>query len=451
MVKNLKSTLRPLLNDYGMIVVLLLLCLLFSWLTWGKQNPEGADAGRILAQKILKDFDDSPTVLIVARNTAKDLAFTAELTSRLKPAGATILATVQGDPADARKALEQLNTAATPLTVIATTNATAIWTVFNDLPAKYPALGNPAVLTAPTSSGAAFLKRDNLLNIANQIAVIAILAIGMTLVILTAGIDLSVGSLVALSAVAVSWAVQNLAGGQSASIPAVALCGLAAIALCATAGAFSGLMITKFDVPPFIATLAMMLIASGFAFLIAQGQSIDQVPPSFTWLGREASLAGIPNAVLLMLALYLLAHFVMTRTLLGRYIYAVGQNPEAARLSGVPVKRVLRRTYIICGALAGLGGVVLASQLDSGSPTYGLMYELYVIAAVVVGGTSLAGGRGKIFGTLIGAFIIAVIQNGMNLTGVESYTQKIVLGAVILAAIILDRIRIEKWSGSTNP
>ncbi|MEM8952810.1 MAG: ABC transporter permease [Verrucomicrobiota bacterium] len=449
MAKNLITTLRPLFNDYGMIVVLLLLCVLFSWLTWGKQDPEGADAGRILAKQIIQDFDNSPTILIVARDTATDQSFVTELTTGLKPSDATILKTVQGDPADARQALEQLNTAATGLSVIAATDATAAWSVFDDLPSKYPDLGTPLVLTAPSSQGAAFLKRDNLLNIANQIAVIAILAIGMTLVILTAGIDLSVGSLVALSAVAVAWAVQNLAGGEDATILAVLLCGLGAVLLCAAAGAFSGLVVTRFAVPPFIATLAMMLIASGLAFLIARGRSIDQVPPSFTWLGRDASLAGIPNAVVLMLTLYVIAHFTMTRTLLGRYIYAVGQNAEAARLSGVPVHRVLRRTYIICGALAGLGGIVLASQLDSGAPTYGLMYELYVIAAVVVGGTSLAGGRGKIFGTLIGAFIIAVIQNGMNLTGVESYTQKIVLGTVILAAIILDRIRIQKWSGPT--
>jgi ribose transport system permease protein len=130
---------------------------------------------------------------------------------------------------------------------------------------------------------------------------------------------------------------------------------------------------------------------------------------------------------------------------LGRYIYAVGGNVEAARLSGVPVRRVLLFVYTVCGALAGLGGVVMASQLKSGTPTYGLMYELYVIAAVVVGGTSLAGGEGKVLGTLIGAFIIAVIQNGMNLTGVESYTQKVVLGLVILGAVLLDMLKKSAW------
>jgi ribose transport system permease protein len=142
-----------------------------------------------------------------------------------------------------------------------------------------------------------------------------------------------------------------------------------------------------------------------------------------------------------MLGLYAIAHVVMTRTKLGRHIYAVGGNSEAARLSGVPVSRVTMIAYITSGLLAGLGGVITASQLKSGSPTYGNMYELYMIAAVVVGGTSLRGGEGRMMGTLIGAFTIAVIQNGMNLTNVESYTQKVVLGLVILGAVLLDRLR----------
>jgi ribose transport system permease protein len=146
-----------------------------------------------------------------------------------------------------------------------------------------------------------------------------------------------------------------------------------------------------------------------------------------------------------MLVLYVAAHVLMSRMKLGRYLYAVGGNREASRLSGVPVRRVLLFAYIASGVLAGLGGVIMASQLKSGSPTYGNMYELYVIAAVVVGGTSLSGGEGRMFGTLIGAFTIAVIQNGMNLTNVESYTQKVVLGLVILAAVLLDTLRHRGW------
>jgi ribose transport system permease protein len=146
-----------------------------------------------------------------------------------------------------------------------------------------------------------------------------------------------------------------------------------------------------------------------------------------------------------MLALYGLAHVLMTRTVVGRYLYAVGGNAEAARLSGVPVQRMVLLVYTVSGALAGLGGIILASQLKSGAPTYGQMYELYVIAAVVVGGTSLSGGEGKILGTLIGAFIIAVIQNGMNLTGVKSFPQRVVLGLVILGAVLLDRFKQHAW------
>lgn len=291
-----------------------------------------------------------------------------------------------------------------------------------------------------------FLKTSNLLNVANQIAVIAIIAIGMTMVIITAGIDLSVGSLIALSAVVSAWFIVEIGGAREAGAPAMVAGCLLGIMVCATMGLFSGLMVTQFLVPPFIVTLGMMLVGSGLAFLIAQGESIYHLPDSFVWLGRGADLFKLPNAVVLMILLYTGAHILMAKMTLGRYIYAVGGNREAARLSGVPVNRVLLFVYTTCGALSGLGGVVTASQLKSGAPTYGLMYELYVIAAVVVGGTSLAGGEGKVLGTLIGAFIIAVIQNGMNLTNVESYTQKVVLGLVILGAVLVDKLKKRGWS-----
>ena len=286
-----------------------------------------------------------------------------------------------------------------------------------------------------------FLKSENLLNIANQVAVIAVIAIGMTIVIITGGIDLSVGSLVALSAVLTAAFIRDFAGGVQASFGGMLLACIAAIVLCGSIGAVSGTMITWFAIPPFIVTLAMMLIGSGLAYLLAMGQSIYQIPDSFVWLGRGADLIGLPNAVVLMLVLYALAHVLMARTTLGRYLYAVGGNTEAARLSGVPVKRVLLFAYIASALFAGLGGVIMASQLKSGSATYGTMYELYVIAAVVVGGTSLSGGEGKMLGTLTGVFTIAVIQNGMNLTNVESYTQKVVLGLVILGAVLFDKVR----------
>ena len=273
---------------------------------------------------------------------------------------------------------------------------------------------------------------------------IAIIAIGMTLVIITGGIDLSVGSLVALSAVVTTWLIAHVGGAEQAGATAMVLACLAGIGISAALGLFSGAMITVFAIPPFIVTLAMMLVGSGLAYLLAKGESIYQVPETFIWLGRD-TVGGLPISVVLMIILYIVAHIVMSRMSLGRYVYAVGGNREAARLSGVPVAAVLLFAYTLSGALAGLGGIVTASQLKSGSPNYGTMYELYVIAAVVVGGTSLSGGEGKIFGTLIGAFIIAVIQNGMNLTGVESYTQKVVLGLVILGAVLLDMLKKGGW------
>ncbi len=246
---------------------------------------------------------------------------------------------------------------------------------------------------------------------------------------------------IALSAVVTTLLIRNVAGGENAGASGMIACSLAGISMCAAMGLFSGVMVTFFAIPPFIVTLGIMLVASGVAYILTGGQSVYQVPAAFIWLGRGTAFLGLPNAVVLMLALYAAAHLLMTRMALGRHLYAVGGNKEAARLSGVPVSRVLLFVYTACGALAGLGGVITASQLRSGSPTYGLMYELYVIAAVVVGGASLAGGEGKVLGTLIGAFIIAVIQNGMNLTGVESYTQKVVLGVVILGAVLLDMLK----------
>jgi ribose transport system permease protein len=267
------------------------------------------------------------------------------------------------------------------------------------------------------------------------------MAIGMTLVILTGGIDLSVGSLLALGAVIASLLIREIAGGEQAGTFGMILACAGAITICGLLGLVTGWLVTRFHIAPFLVTLALMLMASGAAYRITKGESVYQVPDSFTWLGRGSGLLGLPNAVILMFFLYGLAHLMMTRMVIGRHLYAVGGNRVAARLSGIPVERVLLFAYVMSALLAGLGGVVMASQLKSGSPTYGDMYELYVIAAVVVGGTSLSGGRGSMIGTLLGAFTIAVIQNGMNLMNVESYTQKIVLGSVILGAVWLDRVR----------
>ena len=206
-------------------------------------------------------------------------------------------------------------------------------------------------------------------------------------------------------------------------------------------------MVTAFQLPPFIVTLATMLIARGLAKRLSDFQSINAVPPSFRWLGN-GSTVNVPNAILLMILLYILTHFVMSRSVFGRYLYAIGGNAQASRLSGIPVKRTTMIVYVICGALAGLGGIMVSSRLNAGDPKYGTMYELEVIAAVVVGGTSLMGGEGRIFGTLIGAFIIAVIRNGMNLMGVNSDSQEMVLGAVLLLAVLLDRVKRIRMAGA---
>ncbi len=443
--KPTSRMLSKLFSEYGMLMVLLLLCAYFSIVTWGKQFPTGELAASSLAQNILALPAESQQILIVARNSDEDKLFSHRLQSELETAGRRVFQVVSGEPSDARRAIVAAVDQGVQLNIIACNETTSRWGVFDRLGEKFPTLKNAKIMTPQAYSWSNFLKQDNLLNIANQIAVIAIIAVGMTLVIITGGIDLSVGSIIALSSVVTARLIRDYLGGESATTIGMVTGGIAGIVVSAMIGFFSGSMVTRFRVPAFIVTLAMMLVASGFAFILADGQSINQVPDSFVWLGREADLFKIPNAVVLMIIIYSLAHLMMTRTTIGRYVYAVGGNAEAARLSGVPVKHILLFVYTLCGALAGLGGVMMASQLKSGAPTYGGMYELYVIAAVVVGGTSLSGGEGKVLGTLVGALIIAVIQNGMNLTNVESYTQKVVLGSVILAAVLLDRL---KRSGS---
>lgn len=430
-------------SHYGMAGVLVLLCLYYSWATYTEQQPIGAAAATVLADQLGRPTKGA--VLIVGKATEEDIAFIQTLDARLQAAGFTIAGKLQGDPRAARQALQQLADAKIPLAFIATTADCAVWTVWDNLAEKFPALGQPRVVFAASYRWPTFLKKENLLNVANQIVVVAILAVGMTLVILTGGIDLSVGSLIALSAVVATLLIRDFGGAVNASAPMLVLCSLAGVALCAAIGLFSGVMVTLFRIPSFIATLAVMQVANGLAYILAKGGSIYEVPDAYTWLGRGTGWFGLPHGVLLMALIFCAAHVVMSRTVLGRHIYAVGSNPATARLCGVNVRSVLLLVYTACGALAGLGGVVLASQLKSGSPTYGASYELYVIAAVVVGGASLSGGEGRIFGTLIGALIIAVIQNGMNLTGIESYTQKVVLGLVILGAVLLDQARKGGW------
>ena len=213
----------------------------------------------------------------------------------------------------------------------------------------------------------------------------------------------------------------------------------AAIGVGAVTGAFTGFTVSQFRVPPFVVTLALLTIGRGLAFIVTGGRSVGDLPENFGWLGR-VRLLGAPMPVLLMLAVVAAGWFMLTHTTLGRYIYAVGGNREAAFMAGVNVKRVTFLVYLLNGLLVGLAGATLAARLGAGVPNSAAQYELDVIAAVVVGGASLNGGRGSVIGTLWGAIFIGVLNNGLNLAGIDPYMQKIALGAVILLAVLADQL-----------
>ncbi|HEV2908621.1 MAG TPA: ABC transporter permease [Candidatus Eremiobacteraceae bacterium] len=289
-----------------------------------------------------------------------------------------------------------------------------------------------------------FLAPGNVVNVLRQISVNAILAAGQTFVIITAGIDLSVGSLIALTGVLMAGVLSR----ESSATFGVLLATLVGVGVGGAAGTINGLPVVRFNLPPFITTLAMMLMARGAAFLFTGGSPIEIdndkfnfIGSGFVSIGHLFNLPGIPVPVIVMLAVVLAGHFVLTRTRFGRYVYAIGGNEEAARLSGVNVFGVKLSVYIISGALAGIASLLLAARLNSGIPQSGQGYELQSIAAVVVGGTSLMGGRGSIAGTFVGALLIGMLYNLMNLLNVQSYAQEVVLGAVILAAVLLDELR----------
>lgn len=433
---KIKLLSRPFVRDYGMVFILMLLASFFSLVTMKQQFPTGEDAGRQVADLIVARNGTTARVLVVTRDTVDDLAFANATVKRLEEAGVKVLDAVRGSAPDAKRVIESILARGEQIDAIAANDVTAKWSVYD----RFPTVGASKCVVPHSYTWPDFLKWSNLLGVANQTAIYAIIAIGMTMVIVTSGIDLSVGSLVALASVTSAIVMRDWGGGPTANVGMVIFAAIAGISVCALAGAFNGFMMTAFRIPPFIVSLGMMMMASGLSYKLSEGRSIPELPSSFFWLGRGQTL-GIPHPILLMIFLYGVAHIAMSRMVFGRYVYAIGGNEEAARLSGVPVKLVLLAVYTICGALAGLGGIVLTSQLSAGDPKFGLMYELEVIAAVVVGGTSLMGGQGKIFGTLIGAFIIAVIKNGMNLTDVDPFNQKIVLGAVLMTAVLLDTLK----------
>ena len=295
----------------------------------------------------------------------------------------------------------------------------------------------PLIALLVVCIGLAFLSPDfltvgNVLDVTRQVSINAVISFGMTLTILLGGIDLSVGSILAVASVLA--AILMKAGWDA---PLATLIGIIAGALM---GAVNGVVIAKGKVAPFIATLGLMTLLRGVALVLSKGSPISGFSSYFFALQGGGYVAHlIPIPVMWMLAMFVLFWFVLTRTVFGRHVYATGGNEEAAKLSGVKTDGVQIVVYTISGAMAALAGVILTSRLDSAQPTAGAGYELDAITAVVLGGTSLSGGRGWIFGTLVGALLIGVLNNGLNLLGVSSFYQQVIKGSVILVAVLLDR------------
>ncbi len=284
-----------------------------------------------------------------------------------------------------------------------------------------------------------FLTTRNILNVLRQTSINGVLAIGMTFVILTRGIDLSVGSLVALTGVVASSFATTATTGFIPGAPWPALVAIAiGLAVGMACGGVSGTIVARFRVPAFVATLGMLSAARGLTLLYSGGRPIPALSEGFRWIGT-GSVLGVPVPIFVLLGTFAVAHFVLTQTRFGRHVYAVGGNPHAAKVSGLPVNGIRFAVYVISGGLAGLAGIILAARTGSALPQAGIAYELDAIAAVVIGGTSLAGGIGRVSGTLIGALLIGVMNNGLDLLGVESYYQQVIKGVLIVAAVMMDR------------
>ena len=277
-----------------------------------------------------------------------------------------------------------------------------------------------------------FLTLNNILNVMRQVSINALIAFGMTFVILTGGIDLSVGSILALSSVLI-------AGWITAGMDPV-LATLLGIGVGGVMGLINGVVIYQGRVAPFIATLATMTIFRGLALVVTDGRPVTGLHSDFfSMLGGGYVASLVPVPVIWMLVAFAVLWFVLRKTTFGRHVYAIGGNEEASLISGVRVSQIKPAVYALSGALSAMAGVILTSRLNSAQPNAGSGYELDAIAAVVLGGTSLAGGRGWIVGTLIGALLIGVLNNGLNLLGVSSFYQQVIKGAVILLSVLLDR------------
>jgi len=275
-----------------------------------------------------------------------------------------------------------------------------------------------------------FLHIKNLINIVRQVSINGILAVGETFVILLGGIDLSVGSGVALAGV--------LAADMHRFNPILVFA--LPLFVGALVGFVNGAVVTRFRVPPFVITLGMMTILRGVTFLYTDGKSIYNLPNWFKEIG-QGDIGGLPIPVIALFIMVVIGYTILHHTRFGRYVYATGGNEEGARLSGVRTKSIILWSYVFCGFCTALAGVVLASRLNAGEPVAGEGYELDAIAAVVIGGTSLAGGQGTVIGSIIGALVIGVINNGLNLLNVHSYWQMVAKGMIIVLAVIVDQYK----------
>lgn len=281
-----------------------------------------------------------------------------------------------------------------------------------------------------------FLTVSNWTIIFTQVSINALLAFGVTFVIITGGIDLSLGSMVAVTGVVA--ALMAHPGDYPVIIPIV-LGVLSGVLM----GAFNGFVITKSKIAPFIVTLGTMTIARGLALIISKGRPISNLSDSFNFIGG-GSLLGIPFPILILIFVFIICTIILNKTVLGRYIYAIGGNEQAAKVSGINVNKIKMTVYIISGLLAGLAGILLTSRVTTGQPNAGAGFELDAIAAAVIGGTSTTGGVGTIAGTMIGALLIGVINNGLDLMNVTSYYQQVVMGTIIIGAVVLDSWNLKK-------
>jgi ribose/xylose/arabinose/galactoside ABC-type transport system permease subunit len=281
-----------------------------------------------------------------------------------------------------------------------------------------------------------FLSVPNWTIIITQVSINALLAFGITFVIITGGIDLSVGSIVAVTGVVAASLAQN---GDYPLIIVITGGLVAGLAF----GLFNGFLVTKSKIAPFIVTLGTMTIGRGLALILSNGRPVSNLTENFNAIGSGKFL-GLPIPIIILILVFVICSIVLRKTIFGRYIYAIGGNEQAAWASGINVSKIKLAAYAICGALSGLAGILLAARISTGQPNSGMGFELDAIAAVVIGGTSTTGGRGTMIGTLIGVLLIGVINNGLDLMNVTSYYQQVIMGLIIIGAVLMDSWSLKK-------